>query len=971
MSLFTRTDVTAVKLYQNYIFSGVGSFVNVYDKVSAKLLMRIEVLTIGTSESGIELDRVVDPIICDDWLHSAVWIDHDTVALLTAHNVVQKWSISNKVELSSHHSKDNSILYSGLLLPVQDDLVVFAGTVFSVVIIYRCGSSTPLHHLEGHRGVIFSISCDPQKEIIVTTSDDRSVRIWGIHNKLGYPKNTLDYWDNVTIEHRNKVYGHTARVMRNFITEKLIISVGEDSAICYWDVEGTLLRKVDCHQNATIWSLDADERHVVTAGGDSGIILHPLTAASDCSQKESLNIIENPKMVIFTAKRHIIVINESNKLVYYNVAEKIKSVEELNHESTYKMVAMSSCRELIAICDMTGKVNIFSESNTGTCLQSVVDTNVQLGRLRSLHWVGNTHLVFCNDDGVISVFKMKDQLLSSYGTFTLPSSKEKWLTACAIDFKEDILLCSDRCGNLHIFKRQESKPIKTWNKATCRYGATSIIVKEDVILTTGRDGHVNIFQINSKDLTQSGYLSSKEIQFQWVEKFLDSEHNLLCGFQERTFVVLNLKTDTKIVEFECGGGHRSWDAVHYWTEVSGKKEEYIRMIYIKQSTINSATFELSKILSKNIVNGSQSKAINCLKTYKTHLDSSMTYYISGGEDTTVRLSGVNKEMAFEDLVTYRQLSNIRTLKTYQVDKNRLLAISAGGRAQICINEFKFEKCHDRIKVSSQELVNYMIKGSELERKRNKSNSENDFDPETRVMDLDIIMLHDSFIIFAGCSDAYLRAFKCTKNNTISFKEFKVEQTPKTCILKVQNINVLNKDLLVTCTTIGEVVFWHVFDLATVRLEVILSLRPHQCGINCIAYKTFLDKILIATGSDDNSIHLNLLQMTTNPSKQRDISLKVVHSWSTDKFHSSQITGLVLLDSVMVSTSIDQRITVFHWEATDDEVKCEFVSQVYSDVADIHGLDIVEAASDSVTVCVFGKGMEVIRLSTETVKDIHT
>lgn len=35
------------------------------------------------------LSRLFDPVVCDDWLHSAVWVDDDVVALLTAHNVVQ------------------------------------------------------------------------------------------------------------------------------------------------------------------------------------------------------------------------------------------------------------------------------------------------------------------------------------------------------------------------------------------------------------------------------------------------------------------------------------------------------------------------------------------------------------------------------------------------------------------------------------------------------------------------------------------------------------------------------------------------------------------------------------------------------------------------------------------------------------------------------------------------------------------
>lgn len=34
------------------------------------------------------------PVICDDWIHSALWVDGVIIAILTAHNVVQVTIIS-------------------------------------------------------------------------------------------------------------------------------------------------------------------------------------------------------------------------------------------------------------------------------------------------------------------------------------------------------------------------------------------------------------------------------------------------------------------------------------------------------------------------------------------------------------------------------------------------------------------------------------------------------------------------------------------------------------------------------------------------------------------------------------------------------------------------------------------------------------------------------------------------------------
>ncbi|XP_028175350.1 uncharacterized protein LOC114363736 [Ostrinia furnacalis] len=177
MSQFIHTDVTAVKSYRNLILSGIGSSISVFEKESFKLLTRIKCLegqkiyglvplensskvlvfggkqytVIKFNEDCTNVERLFMPPTCDDWLHSAVWVDADSVALLTAHNTIQIWNVTTESMLSQHLSTDNSILYSGLLLPLQDGLVVFAGTVYSEVIIHTPQNEKPLHILKGHR----------------------------------------------------------------------------------------------------------------------------------------------------------------------------------------------------------------------------------------------------------------------------------------------------------------------------------------------------------------------------------------------------------------------------------------------------------------------------------------------------------------------------------------------------------------------------------------------------------------------------------------------------------------------------------------------------------------------------------------------------------------------------------------------------------------------------------------------------
>lgn len=756
------------------------------------------------------------------------------------------------------------------------------------------------------------------------------------------------YWDSAEIVCVNDIYGHSARVMRNCITEYSIVSVGEDSAICYWDLNGKLLRKVISHQNGCIWSVDADNDNLVTGGGDGGVIIHSLNTSSYSDHNEILNIdVVVPKKILFTARWNIVILNEASEIIYYDFVAKSIMVYKLNHRSTYKMLSISSCKQIIAVADMNGKLDVFVENCKDTAyLQNVIDGELEIGQILSMQWAGNRHLVICTENSAIIALAWKDNKTEVVANFVLPPCKEKWLTAVAIDLTQNVFVVGDRCGNVHIYCKGHKYPIKTLRNVHGRYGPTSINIKENEIISTGRDGTVKQYYIN-KDLSEVKYMTCREMEFKWVEKFLDKNENLICGFLEKVFVVYDIKSHSTLLEVPCGGGHRSWDAVRYIKKINGKYEEVIKLVYLKNANIHLSTFEMSKIVSRSIVNGSHAKKINCLKSYKSNLDESVTFYISGGEDTTLRISSVNAGMEFKDEIVFKQLSSIRTLKVHQLENNKTLVVSAGGRAQICIKRITYER-KDEVKPKAEILIDFLLKGLDKERivNQNWRNSSVDFDPETRIMDIDLMKLNDgTFLFFAGCSDAYLRVFLLTLQSTTEFKSIIDLKHHKTCILKTNLIKFNNKFFIVTCTTRGEITLWDITitpDIADLEVKPIFTTTSNQSGINSFDWKLlFENHILIATGGEDNCIHLFVLEVTIQDNLEKSTEIKIVHTWNTYKYHCSQITGLLLLDDVLVTSSIDQRVTICKWRVNKEGICCEFLSQTYSDVADIQGIDVVK------------------------------
>ncbi|XP_047990258.1 WD repeat-containing protein 6 [Leguminivora glycinivorella] len=978
---FVRTDVTAVKFHQDVLFAGTGSYTNIFSKASLKSVQSLltlqgqkiygfvpskcgkKILCFGgkqftvlsfsgsNRERGEICSRLFTPEVCDDWLHSGIWVDDDKVALLTAHNTVQCWDTASQTLLSQHKSKDNSILYSGLLIPLHNEVLVLAGTVFSEVIIHCCSEAEPLQHLRGHRGVIFSITCDTQKEIIVTTSDDRSLRIWAPNTPSKQKIYTKEYWKHTEMVCKHELYGHLARVMRSCISDNMVFSVGEDGAICFWDFNGKPLRKNLAHQNSPIWAVDADKDTLVTGGGDCGIMVHPLTV-TNVNQSYTMDKNADVKKVVFTARRNIVTMTDN--CIIYHVDGKDKLEFVLNHTSTYKLLSLCVCKQIIAVSDMDGNLDVFIENCKEDCLQNVIKTKLEFGKILSMHWGDNRHLIFCSQNGEINVVA-KGNEVEKVCSYVLPVCKERWLTAAAIDVKNKMTILGDRCGNIHVYVKGEKDPVKTFRKVHGRYGPTSITVKDNEIISTGRDGTIRYFAIKSGKVK---YMSSKCLEFQWVEKFLDRDENIICGFQERDFVVYDIRNSNKMLEVPCGGGHRSWDAVRFIDKINGDYEEFIKLIYIKNSDVNKAPFQLSKIVSRNVVNGSHSKEINCLQCCTNDLDKSKVFFVSGGEDTTLRISNIDSGKEFVDRVVYKHLSNIRALKLYKLKDESVLVISAGGRAQICLNIINFEKKQDELKVIFEEVLDYQIRGTDKEKKgsQNWRNCSIDFDPETRVMDIEAIQTDDNnFVVFVGCSDAYLRIYKLNIEETAEFKLINEVKYHKTCILKTHCIKFENKTILITCTTRGETAFW---DTSKHNNEFLpfFSTTTNKSGINSIASKVISnEEILVATGGDDNAVHLVLIQIQPNLT-----SANLRSSFQLDSLHSSQVTGLCVSGEYLVSASIDQRVSLLKWKV-EEGIQCEFVSQTFCDVADVQGMEFMESDSDTIKVCVFGKGMEVIEL----------
>nr|XP_053629192.1 WD repeat-containing protein 6-like isoform X2 [Cherax quadricarinatus] len=190
---------------------------------------------------------------------------------------------------------EKCVLFCGRVVMMSgswESAVLLAGMVSNQLIIWgpwgerdNNGRIIPLHCLLGHQGSLFSVNFCPVQNIITTTSDDRSLRVWNVvhikqcsrkhfkQTSYSCSEQDIQYWKESQIVEKLKCYGHSARVWRSLILPSCIISVGEDSKVCVWDQEGILITSWRAHDGASIWSIAATEcaDKVVTGGGDGSV----------------------------------------------------------------------------------------------------------------------------------------------------------------------------------------------------------------------------------------------------------------------------------------------------------------------------------------------------------------------------------------------------------------------------------------------------------------------------------------------------------------------------------------------------------------------------------------------------------------------------------------------------------------------------------------------------------------------------
>ncbi|XP_053970887.1 WD repeat-containing protein 6 [Hylaeus volcanicus] len=1028
------TDVLAIRCVNNLIFVGIGSTLHIFDGDTHKLEEKINCLypynihgivegpnnnlavfganflcfyNIYKKHEALTIKEGSIRKYLNDWIITTNWFVHkeyNCLAVLLAHNNVCLLDTFNEC-YKDIWCEEKCILYAGsIVVKNNQDLIIFSGTVFQEILIWEVNHTSVytkrsiLHRLQGHNGVIFSVIYDPTSKLICSTSDDRTVRLWTVNYDEPKDKDDVN-WKEAKIKLIRTMFGHTARVWRSVIKNETLITIGEDSLICNWSLDGKLLNKICAHHGAAIWSIDIsdDNKNVYTGGADGAVYTWSLV--DNYFQRAVLlptNHTSLPKYVSYLNNDKLLVFNEDGNLFIVNRLHSnlIQSLY-LERYSTYCVMEVSLCRCYICFASKDGYVTIYkeAESVSDTKLERILEENIMDSQIFSIQWLQNNNVIACGLNGILKIFgfDMEGSIIMR-SICLLPQSRERWLTAAII--YEELMVCGDRAGNMHVYDRSElhdqanianndNKPIQTFTKVHGNIGIQNFIVLGSKLISAGRDGMLKLYEFKKHENKKLLHTLHKEkMPMDWISGSLKTPDDIfILGFKEVEFIIYSMFHRRTITRIPCGGGHRSWDCMLL--------DKLITFLYIRNKQVHVSDFSLSSMKSPVLLNGFHTKEVYCVNPI-LKIDHN-NIFLSGGEDGTLRVTSISSkpiknDFSFETLGIFNgHISSIKSIASLNLQSNsscnKHLVFSGGGRAQIKVWEIDLNESENVLQgISCHDITSHMLYGSDRLRKKQWQESSQSYimQPETRYMDIAIYCNNKNIgyiLLFVACADGFVRIFLYDIDTRYISLKVNAKCVDR-CITKISILTYKERVIALTMSTDGICRFIDFTDTVSKILKVTQNedqefqnctsafqakLNLHQSGINSFDIKMIeKDEYLLATGGDDNLFNLIRFKICSL-ANEKELNILLLSKWNTSTEHYTQITGIKFHDeNKIVSVGLDQQIIIYDYHYSNSTLSVKVLKKIYTHVTDASGLTLWCTPKCGSVVCAYGKGFEILQ-----------
>ncbi|XP_017036537.1 tRNA (34-2'-O)-methyltransferase regulator WDR6 [Drosophila kikkawai] len=900
-----------------------------------------------------------------DWINAAKFLlgdnakDKKTFVLHLAHSAL----LYLEFDLTSHadcrplelaRCSESSILYCTRLHGERfQDLAIISGNAFGELLVWQTQSPIDakagafvktyplLLRLQAHNGVIFSIDFHMTSQLLVTTSDDRSVKFWQIQKVEG--------WQTAKIKPLFSCFGHSSRVMCAVIFEAggqaYVASGGEDSYVCVWSLCGDLLLKRRQHSGLPIWRLGfREEDYTLYSTSSSGNLaaesLEELfgghkSAAHMLSHIDGAATDEFIRSVKFLGDQLIVGLTSLNRLYYMRVSQ--DKWQQVDRDfPTYERTVLEVSGHIIATCGQR-RMTIYRHNARDNAFDRVFDGETGLtGTIRSFHFLSKDLYLASDDLGNCQSLKAHDLSLDS--PVELGKYREAWLTA-ALLISERYLLLGDRRGHVMLYCRcshQNTFSLKATLKHLHGKMGTNFfkLLRADeataYVLSGGHEPLLKYLHLGLAECTLA--VGQREsVPLSWVEA--SPRRDVVLGFNDDHIVAWSRRYDV-LAQLACGGGHRCWD-------YRLADDDGLAILFVKRKRVflyrQPLYHRIARDMAKLELNSWHTRNCNSARLL-AHGEESQPLIVSAGDDNVIKVTKVVADTLLHCAEVHSHVSTVRCLQALRLASSRnsttWLIFSVGGRSLLCINQLTVNAGDNQCLVT--ELCTQALQ---------KSSS-----VEARLMAIDVAQEEAAayFSLYVAVADGEIRHYRWhldTPSEPLLQSAVDIEGCP----LTLQWIK--SRGIVLITTTGGEV---YGFD-RTLTTKY-LQLRLHVTGINTI--DTCLDarqpqRLHILSGGDDENIKYTVLDLD---------SMTVAYKREFLDLHNAQVNALSIhcsegeseAESAMFAFTCGIDKQIFRIDLRTHEHK----RVGHSSIADIKGMLIDKQRRQ---MYFYGSGFEIVEL----------
>lgn len=816
----------------------------------------------------------------------------------------------------------------------SNGLVIASGSVFKQIFIWSIqfslenlndGESFQVNNiqtLDGHDGVLFSLFYDSINNMLISCSDDRTVRLWKGCNQSSPPADEFcgHYWESNSFALVHSYYGHSARIWKvmsiNHDNIPLALSVGEDANLFVWSLVSPFgeVKKMSSFNNNRIWTFAIVNDRIALGGSSGSIQLLPIDELLERKEfalhKQTLDYHHAKSFFILNDQPEGVdglCISADGEIVSFPNDKKQDFVG--NDEHLMKILSQHSFsdvnfnRSKLVAGTKCGSLAVFQTSDTP---KLIAVSKLFDQKIIKVHFVAEDKLMVSLGQGVVHLVRFEPSKLELMKDWSLKLLSSKYqLTNCGLAIL-DVLIIGDASGNITVHKVGSAKALWTFPNIYSTNMVTSIKHKPNtnLIYASCKNSRITEFHFDINDRGEIiDFVQLRTFKFlpsmNWIADFeFDEEWNIkfVYGFESDRFTVWDMDDERIVFAVECGGGHRKWDFV-----VNRAQDKYhCQFGYIKQDQLittrgdivcsdkrTQSTFYLlpRKINSCNFLRQSTNKM----------------YFLVAGEENYVQLiEYITTEDVFSlKLTLYAHESTVGVVKCVPNHKY-LYVLTAGGQSQLVVWKV-WQDIDDGGQLLIQERCNTFMgtyhRHMQIEnknRKKIRKDSENLVD--VRYLDVDCVLQDNNnnnnqaqLLIIASCSDTTYRIMSYDDNRRVLTTHHKIS-IDTFCIHIARFVRLDSQPP-------GDVVFtlgsnnghFYFGRLALDRLveapRIVFSKKLHEAGINSLDFYRTEDSLLMLTGGDDNSIHWSIV------SPQLDVISTIL---TESSIHTCQITGKHLL-----------------------------------------------------------------------------